>query len=121
MLTRDTQTSETSNTVAQGQPSNRVVSVIVVLILLGALAAFALFSGGREKKPLEAKKAAVVRVAKVERQNVPKELKAVGHVEPLSTVAVRSRVDGELVDVLFAEGDRVKRRTTPFHYRSSPV
>ncbi|MBA3994321.1 MAG: hypothetical protein C0469_12405 [Cyanobacteria bacterium DS2.3.42] len=107
MLTRDTQTSETSSSVAHGQPNNRVVSVIIVLILLGALAAFALFSGDREKKPLEAKKAAVVRVARVERMNVPKELKAVGHVEPLSTVAVRSRVDGELVDVLFAEGDRV--------------
>lgn len=108
MLTRDTQTSETSSSVARGQPNNRVVSIIIVLILLGALAAFAFFAGDREKKPLEAKKAAVVRVARVERLNVPKELKAVGHVEPLSTVAVRSRVDGELVDVLFAEGDRVK-------------
>lgn len=108
MLTRDTQTSETSSSVARGQPNNRVVSIVIVLILLGALAAFAFFSGEREKKPLEAKKVAVVRVARVEKSNVPKELKAVGHVEPLSTVAVRSRVDGELVDVLFAEGDRVK-------------
>lgn len=108
MLTRDTQTSEASSSVAQGQPNNRVVSIIIVVVLLSALAAFALFGSEHEKKPVEAKKAAVVRVAVVERANVPMQLKAVGHVEPLSTVAVRSRVDGELVDVLFAEGDRVK-------------
>lgn len=108
MLTRDAQTSETSSSGAQGQPSNRLVSIVIVLFLLSALAAFALLGSDHEKKPVEAKKAAVVRVAPVERANVPMQLKAVGHVEPLSTVAVRSRVDGELVDVLFAEGDRVK-------------
>ena len=108
MLTRDSQTSETGTPVAPGQPKSRAVSIILVLVLLGVIAAFALFGGDHEKKPVEAKKAAVVRVARVERVNVPMQLKAVGHVEPLSTVAVRSRVDGELVDVLFAEGDRVK-------------
>ncbi len=108
MLTRGTQTSETSSSVTTGQPNNRVVSICIVVALLGALAAFAMLGGEHEKKPPEAKKAAVVRVATVEKVNVPRQLKAVGHVEALSTVAVRSRVDGELVDVLFSEGDRVK-------------
>ncbi len=108
MLTRDSQTSETGSTAAAGKPNSRVVSFLVVLFLLAALAAFAFFSKGDEKKPGEAKRAAVVRVATVQTMNVPRQFKAVGHVEPLSTVAVRSRVDGELVDVLFEEGDRVK-------------
>ena len=108
MLTRDTQTSDTNSTVGAGRTNNKVVSIIVVVALLSALAVFAIFTSGGEKKPVETKRAAVVRVAQVERKNVPRVLRALGHVEPMSTVAVRSRVDGELVDVLFSEGDRVK-------------
>lgn len=108
MLTRDSKTAESGNIVGGKQPNSKVASIVAVLFLLGAIAAFALFSKDADKKPMEAKKAAVVRVAKVERMDVPRQLRAVGHVEPLSTVAVRSRVDGELVDVLFSEGERVK-------------
>lgn len=108
MLTRDTQTSESSSTTPSGKSNNRIVSMIFVVALIVVLAGFAYFTGEHEKKPPEVKRAAVVRVATVERANVPRVLRALGHVEPMSTVAVRSRVDGELVDVLFAEGDRVK-------------
>ena len=108
MLTRDTQTSETSSTMPAGKPNNRLVSIFFVVLLIIVVAAFAYFTSEHEKKPPEVKRAAVVRVASVEKANVPRVLRALGHVEPMSTVAVRSRVDGELVDVLFAEGDRVK-------------
>src|SRR5689334_7273819 len=102
MLTRDTQTSESSSATPPGKSNNRIVSLIFVVALIVVLAGFAYFTGEHEKKPPEAKRAAVVRVAVVEKANVPRVLKALGHVEPMSTVAVRSRVDGELVDVLFA-------------------
>ncbi|HIA54571.1 MAG TPA: efflux RND transporter periplasmic adaptor subunit [Candidatus Melainabacteria bacterium] len=108
MLTRDTQTPETSSTMPAGKPNNRLVSIFFVVLLIIVVAAFAYFTSEHEKKPPEVKRAAVVRVASVEKANVPRVLRALGHVEPMSTVAVRSRVDGELVDVLFAEGDRVK-------------
>lgn len=108
MLTRDTQTSETSSTMPAGKPNNRLVSIFFVVLLIIVVAAFAYFTSEHEKKPPEVKRAAVVRVASVEKANVPRVLRALGHVEPMSTVAVRSRVDGELVDVLFSEGDRVK-------------
>ncbi|HNB22224.1 MAG TPA: efflux RND transporter periplasmic adaptor subunit [Candidatus Melainabacteria bacterium] len=108
MLTRDTQTSETGSVLPGGKSNNRTISIIFSVVLLGVIAAFAYFTGDHEKKPAEVKRAAVVRVASVEKQNVPRVLRALGHVEPMSTVAVRSRVDGELVDVLFAEGERVK-------------
>lgn len=108
MLTRDTQTSETGKVTAAVKSNNRAITILFVFMLIGVLAAFAYFTGEHEKKPPEVKRSAVVRVAPVQRENVPRVLRALGHVEPISTVAVRARVDGELVDVLFAEGDRVK-------------
>ncbi|MBX9951285.1 MAG: efflux RND transporter periplasmic adaptor subunit [Candidatus Obscuribacterales bacterium] len=108
MLTRDTQTSETGSSSPAVKSSSRAISILFVFLLIGVLGAFAYFTGDHEKKPPEVKRAAVVRVATVQRESVPRVLRALGHVEPISTVAVRARVDGELVDVLFAEGDRVR-------------
>jgi multidrug efflux system membrane fusion protein len=48
-----------------------------------------------------------VRVAKAERRDLAVHLKAIGTVTPLNTVTVRSRVDGQLLRVLFDEGQRV--------------
>jgi len=48
-----------------------------------------------------------VLVAKVERKNVPNELRAIGTVDPYSTVAVEARVDGKLLAVHFRQGDEV--------------
>ncbi|MGE4334770.1 MAG: MdtA/MuxA family multidrug efflux RND transporter periplasmic adaptor subunit [Pigmentiphaga sp.] len=48
-----------------------------------------------------------VTVAKAARRTLPVQLDAVGTVTPLSEVTVRSRVDGELVEVAFNEGQRV--------------
>nr|WP_298140441.1 MdtA/MuxA family multidrug efflux RND transporter periplasmic adaptor subunit [uncultured Pseudomonas sp.] len=49
-----------------------------------------------------------VRVASAEQGDFAIELKALGTVTAFNTVNVRSRVDGELVKVLFEEGQRVK-------------
>lgn len=117
MLTRNSQpansgeSDESIDLQAVSEPTNRsFVSILIVLFLIGIAGAFAYFANNHEKKPADAalKKPAIVRVAVVSKQNVPMQLKAVGHVEPLATVSVRSRVEGELVDVLFAEGDRVR-------------
>ncbi len=48
-----------------------------------------------------------VRVVKAERRDLAVHLKAIGTVTPLNTVTVRSRVDGQLLRVLFEEGQRV--------------
>ena len=48
-----------------------------------------------------------VRVVKAERRDLAVHLKAIGTVTPLNTVTVRSRVDGQLLRVLFDEGQRV--------------
>ncbi|OZI27423.1 multidrug transporter subunit MdtA [Bordetella genomosp. 7] len=49
-----------------------------------------------------------VRVAAAGTQNIDIELRALGTVTAYNTVTVRSRVDGELIDVAFNEGQRVK-------------
>ncbi|WP_321477584.1 efflux RND transporter periplasmic adaptor subunit [uncultured Paludibaculum sp.] len=49
-----------------------------------------------------------VTVAKSELQAVPTDIRAVGSVEPYSTVQVKSLVAGPLMKVLFAEGSDVK-------------
>lgn len=49
-----------------------------------------------------------VRVAEAQRADFAVELKALGTVTAYNTVNVRSRVDGELVKVLFSEGQKVK-------------
>ncbi|MGE8504583.1 MAG: MdtA/MuxA family multidrug efflux RND transporter periplasmic adaptor subunit [Pseudomonas sp.] len=49
-----------------------------------------------------------VRVAEVRQADFAIELKALGTVTAYNTVNVRSRVDGELVKVLFTEGQQVK-------------
>jgi multidrug efflux system membrane fusion protein len=49
-----------------------------------------------------------VRVVPVTNETIEVQIKALGAVTPLNTVAVRSRVDGELMRVLFTEGQRVR-------------
>lgn len=50
-----------------------------------------------------------VRVVKAEQRDLPVHLKAIGTVTPLNTVTVQSRVDGQLLRVVFAEGQRVEK------------
>ena len=45
-------------------------------------------------------------------KDVPIQIQGTGHVTPFATVAVRSRVDGELERALFNEGDELKRGDT---------
>jgi multidrug efflux system membrane fusion protein len=53
--------------------------------------------------------AAPVVTATVGRRDVPVDIAAIGNVEAYSTISVRSQVTGLLTDVLFREGDFVKK------------
>lgn len=48
-------------------------------------------------------------VSEVRRQQVPLEIRAIGNVEPYSTVPVRARVSGPIERVFFEEGQDVKK------------
>jgi multidrug efflux system membrane fusion protein len=80
-----------------------------VLLPLAALALAALPSCSTKKAkagpPVET---VPVLAAIVETRTVPIEIRAIGHVEALSTVAVKTRVGGEVTQVAFREGQDVK-------------
>ncbi|HLJ75559.1 MAG TPA: efflux RND transporter periplasmic adaptor subunit [Thermoanaerobaculia bacterium] len=48
-------------------------------------------------------------MAKAEQKNVPLQIRAIGSVQPVSTVSVRAQVNGELTRVWFREGEDVRK------------
>jgi multidrug efflux system membrane fusion protein len=63
--------------------------------------------GGKKGKPPEER--VPVTVATAEQRNMPVQLRAIGTVQPLQTVAVRALAGGQLTRVWFREGDEVRR------------
>ena len=86
----------------------------VALLFLGGILYFALRSdpvrrgmSGGHWRPRGGSAPVPVKAVPAERQNLAVHLRAIGTVTPLNTVTVRSRVDGQLVRVLFQEGQQV--------------
>ncbi|HEX9431818.1 MAG TPA: efflux RND transporter periplasmic adaptor subunit [Burkholderiales bacterium] len=61
-----------------------------------------------------------VTVATVVQETVPVLLRAIGNVEAFRTVALKARVDGQIVVVNFNEGDPVKKREVLFRIDPRP-
>ncbi len=61
-----------------------------------------------------------VSVAAVTQENVPFKLQAIGNVEALSTVSVKARVDGQIIEVGFKEGDEVRKGGVLFRIDPRP-
>jgi len=95
---------------------NRIFSVrrrplwalLAVLVLASALMLGASQRARSAKPPPAAAAPVQASTALVQRQDVPVVLSGVGAVAPLATVTVRSRIDGQLERVGFAEGQDVK-------------
>jgi multidrug efflux system membrane fusion protein len=84
--------------------------VIAVLVLALSLAV-----AGCGGKPQPRPQAPIpVTVAKAVLKTVPVQFRAIGHVEAISTVAVRARIGGELTSVGFLEGQDVRAGETLF-------
>ncbi|MEO4046495.1 MdtA/MuxA family multidrug efflux RND transporter periplasmic adaptor subunit [Pseudomonas sp. CAU 1711] len=85
---------------------------LALVVLLGASLLWWLLSAKPEQGKAEGNSPwegpVPVRLTEVGSGDFPIELKALGTVTALNTVNVRSRVDGELVKVLFEEGQLVK-------------
>jgi multidrug efflux system membrane fusion protein len=88
----------------------KLFSGIFVLAVL-AVAVFFVQQANRGSRADTAKSAATVPVTAVTIvvKTVPVRLYAIGNVEPFTTVAVKARVDGQIVSVHFKEGDEVRR------------
>ncbi len=95
----------------QAMKSKRVRWILAgVGVLLAAVIGYRLLSDGpKETKGRgQGDRAVTVTVAPVEKKDVPIELDGLGTVLPLSSVTLRTRVDGRLDSVTFKEGQDVK-------------
>ena len=96
-----------------------------VLALL-AIAAAAGFGGWRflaanhNEKPLAAAVAVPVTDGRVEVRDVPLQVSGIGNVQAFNTVGVRSRVDGQITEVFFKEGQEVKQGDRLFQIDPRP-
>lgn len=86
---------------------------LIGLLLLAAVGALVWWFWPSEPEPLRGGHwgdggPVPVRVASVSRDDFPIELKALGTVTAYNRVDVRPRVDGELVELLFADGQQVE-------------
>jgi len=91
----------------------------LAVIAGGGFAAMELVRGTRAA-PQKAAPAVPVSVATVVRKAVPVNLTAVGNVEAYTSVAVKARVDGQILSVAFKEGDEVKKGALLFEIDPRP-
>jgi multidrug efflux system membrane fusion protein len=88
----------------------QIVSVLVLVLLLVLLWRFLGNQAATTKAPGGGRGEVVpVEMATVTQQDVPIQIKAIGNVEALTTIAVRSQVEGTLLRVGFVPGQEVKK------------
>ena len=96
---------------------------LVVIALAGVGLGAHLITDGRAKEGRRAAKGpapAAVSVARVVQQTVPVRLNAIGNVEPYASVALKARVDGQIVAVNFREGEAVRKGEILFRIDPRP-
>jgi multidrug efflux system membrane fusion protein len=96
----------------------------VLIVLAAALAAYFVNDSRAKEKKAGRSPVAIpvsVSVAAAVQQNVPVRLQAIGNVEPYSTVALKARVDGQIVAVNFGEGQPVRKGETLFRIDPRPI
>ena len=85
---------------------------IAVLLACGGL--WLKPAGGSKTGTADQQQAVAVRLVPVMQQDVPIRIHAVGTVIPYQTVSVRSRLDSQIMEVKFHDGDTVKKGDTLF-------
>ncbi|HET9762316.1 MAG TPA: efflux RND transporter periplasmic adaptor subunit, partial [Casimicrobiaceae bacterium] len=100
----------------------KLFSGIFVIAVLAAAAFVALQAnrGSRADTQKAAAPAVPVSTAAVVRKTVPVRLYAIGNVEAYTSVAVKARVDGQIVSVHFKEGDEVRQGAVLFEIDPRP-
>ena len=108
--------------IASGAPGRRTLIGFAGLAVFGGalLVHFAAGTSAQESKAARGPAAVPVSVATVVRQDVPVRLQSIGNVEPFATVAVKARVDGQIVEVNFKEGQEVRQGSVLFKIDPRP-
>ncbi len=93
----------------------RTLGVVVVIAVAAAAAATWKWypylwnaQSAVAQAPAPAERSVAVEVATAESKIVPLQVDALGTVTPMASVAIKSRLDNEIMDVKFADGARVK-------------
>lgn len=99
-----------------------VIAAIAVAVVVSAVLGYiSLDSRAKEKSSSKKRAEAIpVSVTLALQQSVPVRLQAIGNVEASSTVAVKARVDGQIVSLNFKEGQEVRRGAALFRIDSRP-
>ncbi|HCS71926.1 MAG TPA: efflux RND transporter periplasmic adaptor subunit [Rhodospirillaceae bacterium] len=103
--------------------SSRRVALGVLLIAVGTGAYFMLAGGPAADKPAAkagGKPATPVVVTQVTTRTMPVTIRAIGTIQALATVSVRSRVDGQIMETAFTEGQTVAKGDPLFHIDPRP-
>jgi len=94
------------------------VGLLVVAVMLFAY--FGTEIRANERKGPKGSPAIPVSVAQVTQEVVPFRLQAIGNVEAYSTVAVKARVDGQIIEVGFKEGEEARKGQVLFKIDPRP-
>jgi len=103
--------------------SSRRVALGILLVAVGAGAYVMLAGGPATDKPAAkagGKPPTPVLVAKVTTRTMPVTIRAIGTIQALATVSVRSRVDGQIMETAFTEGQIVAKGDPLFHIDPRP-
>lgn len=105
----------------------RIVQIVSVVVLVVLLVVLWRFLGDKAATPGAGRggrgggESVPVEVAPVTQQDVPIQIKGIGNVEAVTTVAVRSQVEGTLLTVGFAPGQEVKKGQVLFTIDPRPL
>jgi len=97
-----------------------LVAGLAAVIAAGALGAYLSTDSAKAKTASKAPAAIPVSVAIAAQKSVPVRLLAIGNVEATATVAVKARVDGQIVSLNFKDGQEVRRGEVLFRIDARP-
>ena len=97
-----------------------VAGAAIALVAGGLIAYFSADSRARERPAAKGPAAASVAVVAAMQKSVPVWLQAIGNVEAYSSVAVKSRVDGQILEVHFRDGQEVRKGEVLFRIDPRP-
>ena len=103
--------------------SNKLIlsAIVCAAVLAGTLFAYkGAELRAQDAKPAKAAPAIPVSIATVAQLTVAVRIRAIGNVEAYSTVALKARVDGQIVEVNFKEGQEVKKGAVLFKIDPRP-
>jgi multidrug efflux system membrane fusion protein len=83
--------------------------LLIAVLILGGVAAFALWHAKPKAAVTETVVLASVTVADVEQRDLPLSIVAAGHAEARASVLVKSRLDGQVAEVAYTEGQTVRK------------